>query len=354
MEKMSSKILTFDFPNSSKNLFLHTFAPYIINPYMNYEQNRIHAAQMLLLSLVKATEEESEKSQKILHLIQKKRCGERIPIYLIHDFPVEDMDILRKTPKKIEDSAYQNVNNPQIWISEWAMIGWNTLIGQKLIHKKTLQKGLITTHVCPLEGMEYKKNHASINRVPIHTEGSYLSTENMIENVTLLTLKNFSTSTTYVDLEDLFYILQQELQSDFPLLFSKRFCFFYRDEHGLCLHHSIGAIIEMDDCDTLVRWRLQENIQKIAPADPKDTKIQRIIELVSRILKENEKQICTHYGDLLCMENSTGVAHGRQSLSLQDYQNFDQNRYLLRQQSQMEIALLQSLDTDFQSFSKNR
>jgi len=316
------------------------------NPYTSYLVHRQTMASIFLdcLKVSSATEDASI----LQEIIEQKKQGGSIPVIVIHNFPMERQNYIRPTPKSYIDCQTREDNTPdrRIWISEWSMIAWNTLIGHDLVHKQSMQHGLLTTHVCPFVGMEAQVNHGGMLEVPLHTEASYLPSGSALDGLTLLALHNSATPTTFVLLDEYCIELHSELTERFYWLSKPWFCFYLVDPQGREQHHLSAPITERLPDGSIARWRIQTNMRKIRPAphlsDVHQRQVQQLIEQCTEIINRFKIELCLKYGDLVCFDNRLGVAHGRGHFHSIDGSDCQPKRYLLRQQSRYNPSILTS------------
>ena len=338
---LSSLIVEISFPMDSHHLWIEYLegTSDLPNPYTTDSSHR-HVMANIFLDCLKSSSE-TQTCNLLLKIIEQKQKGQCIPVILIHNFPLERQSYIRPTPNTYDECQTRDDNTPdrRIWISEWSMIAWNTLMGHELVHKQSMQHGLLTTHVCPFVGMETQVNHGGMQEVPLHTEASYLPSDSALDGLTLLALHNSSTPTTFVLLTEIGIALQSELEDHFHWLSEPWFYFYLVDPHGCEQHHLTAPIIERKTDGSIVRWRIQTNLHKIRPAphlsEAHQRQVQQLIEQCTQIINRFKIELCLKYGDLVCFDNRLGVAHGRGGFHPEDGNGAQPKRYLLRQQSRL-------------------
>ncbi len=70
----------------------------------------------------------------------------------------------------------------------------------------------------------------------------------------------------------------------------------------------IEPMIYTDDRGNIVRWRMNANLDKVSPADPKDKEAGEVIVKVAEVLESLKEEVVLQYGDFLRIDNVTGAS----------------------------------------------
>jgi hypothetical protein len=335
-----AKIDELTFPESAKQKFLeylkHLQNP--SNPYHAYKDMRFAVAYKMADVLTEAltNKDEHDDAQKILEAIASIRKHKDPTAFVVHNFPVDGKETLLDTPS--DPNGFNSDNTEDIgktgYVTEWAMLAFNTASGSDIYQSPKEQGGLMTHHVTARYGKADVPSNAGAGVFPVHTEGSHLPT-GMVDALTLATLKNEKTPTVIIPTLLIKEALQEKLGEKFNMLFEKRFKFLPGpvQEGGETDDHVIEPMIYKDDEGNITRWRLNANLARITAADPNDKEAQQIIEQVADTLESLKQGYVSQHGDFIFVGNRVGAAHSRTPFAPEDMGNPKTNRHLLRQQT---------------------
>ena len=305
------------------------------NPYQDFKAMRYSVAYKMIQLLSHSTNDAFAVKQ-ILNLIHRMRADDDPVAFVIHNFPVDPQKNLLATPS---DPEGFDPNNPKDmgktgFVTEWAMLAFNTASASDIFYSPKEHGGLFTHHVVARDGKADTPSNAGSGFFPVHTEGSHLKSE-VIAALTLATLKNQKTSTIIIPTSVIKNALEEKLGNKFKILFEPRFKFVPGPiyESGAVEDPVIEPMIYKNDQGEITRWRLNASPVRLIAADPNDADSVEIIAQVAEVLESLKRGYTSKYGDFIFIGNIKGAAHSRTPFASEDKDNPLTNRHLLRQQT---------------------
>ena len=326
------------------------------NPYHHHQDMKFALAYKMNQSLdtvlrgSEVSTQERDDARYLLQTMERMRDGLEEPaVLIINGFPVDSKESLLSTPSDPTgyDPDKKEDRGKEGFVTECAMLAFNTAIHQDVVTNPNVQGGLFTHHLSPRKGMSGVASNAGAGFFPVHIEGTHLPTEEMVDGLTLTALKNSRSPTIYVPIMMIEQKLREELGERFDMLLEPRFKFVAGVAYNT---NSDSGVIEpmiyTDDKGNIVRWRMNANLDKVSPADPKDKEAGEVIVKVAEVLESLKQEVVLQYGDFLRINNATGAAHSRAPIHPQDSNPNDptNNRHLLRQQTMRSDPEIQSQD----------